>query len=163
MPVTPPTEYLEVASIPLAWWIEPLDLAPLWDGADISNDDLQVPGASGQRELPQYLEPVVGVIPAVVFGDRDTSGGTVTGDAECRMNLYDNLAYLKDNICTPVGTLPSSRSCTLHLPDGSTTLTGSIRISRRLDVRGLDPSFPFAVAVSLAFKIVLGELVESGS
>lgn len=167
MPITPPAEYLEVASIPLVFWIETTFLEPLWDGADVNDEDLHVDRASGERELPQYLQPLVGVLPAVMYGDRDRSGNTVSGLADCRQNLYDNIAYLKENVCVVPGGLPSSRACVLHLPDGMTTLTGNIRISRRLDIRMFQgnesATSPLTVEVSLAFKVSLGELVESGS
>lgn len=168
MPITPPDEYLEVNSIPLVWWIELLDVLPLWNGADITDTDLPIPGANGERDLIQYLRPLRAVIPAIIYGDRDRDGGTVDGLQEQRQQLFDNVRYLLANVCADPGTDPSTRSATLYSPDGTSTLVGNVRVSRNLDLThpgstgegGGNVVSAFAV---LDIKVFPAELAESGS
>lgn len=170
MPITLPDEYLEVDNIPLVWWIELLDVLPLWDGADHTDEDLPIPGANGERDLVQFLHPLHVAIPAIIYGDRDRDGGTVDGLADQRQQLFDHIRYLLANVCVEGGADPSTRPATLYSPDGTSALSGDVRISRHLDLQhpgmngsGYGPGAPAVALVVLDIKVFPAELVESGS
>lgn len=112
------TEYLEIASTPLAtpaWRIT--SLVPLWASADVRGTDRLLPGAAGVR--PNRRRPTVTryALNMVIWGDRSREG---TPYADVRIGLDTNIEALHAAIVDPPGTDTGTRAAVWHTADGST-------------------------------------------
>lgn len=152
-----PTEYAEVDSNPLYWWIE-VDWTPLLDGAELRGRNTVIPHSPGSYVNPRRLAETEYVCEGVLFGDRTREGVELGGDlAACREQLRDHLAYLRDEVCSPLAPSSPLRTFVLH---GDPAWEGDVIIDRHLGLARVSP-----VVFRVVFRVTVpaGELVEVGS
>lgn len=142
------TEYLEIASTPLAtpaWRI--LDLTSLWDSAPLRGDDLTLPGANGVRPYARQIDAGRVALPMVIWGDRNREN---TAYGNVRTGLLTNMEALHAAIVTPAGG-DGTRTAVWHQADGGTQ-TAPVTVLG-LVVRKLSPR---AVSATLQLSIPQG-------
>lgn len=142
------TEYLEIASTPLAtpaWRIT--DLTPLWSSANLRGADRILPLA-GVRALPRRATVTQVTLPMVIFGDRDR---TNTPYSNARDGLRQNLDALHAAVVDPPGGATGTRTAIWHQAGGATETVA-------LHVLGLVVGrfSPGAVRASLQLSIPTG-------
>lgn len=142
------TEYLEIASTPLAtpaWRVT--DLTPLWTSASLRGTDRVLPLA-GVRALPRRATVTQIVLPMVIWGARNREDALY---ANVRDGLRQNLNALHAAIVDPPGTATGTRSATWHQAGGATETVD-------LHVLGLTPTkfSPGAVRANLHLSIPSG-------
>lgn len=127
------TEYLEIASTPLAtpaWRI--LDLTPLWSSAAVRGDDRVLPHADGVRPERRRVTVTQVALPMVIWGDKNREN-TPYGDI--RVGLLTNIEALHTAIVVPT-TGDGTRAATWHQATG--TATADVHVLG-LAVRALSP------------------------
>lgn len=111
------TEYLEIASTPLAtpaWRIT--DLTPLWKAATLRGSDRLLPLA-GIRQLRRREGLTTYSFPMTVWGRRDRTG---TPYANLRDGLDANIEALHAAVIVPLTTTSGTRVAIWHKADGGT-------------------------------------------
>lgn len=128
------TEYLEIASTPLAtpaWRVT--DLTPLFRSANLRGSDRILPLA-GVRALPRRATVTTISLPMVIWGHQNREGAYY---ADERDGLLANVDALHTAIVVPPGTATGTRSATWHQA-GGTTVTEDVHVLG-LDPRALSP------------------------
>lgn len=113
------TEYLEIASVPLAtpaWRIT--SLVPLWGAADLKGNDLDLPGTNGSRPYLRRPRATTYALEMVIWGDRNREN---TAYGNVRTGLHTNLEALHTAIVDPTGTGDGTRVAIWHKPTGNAT------------------------------------------
>lgn len=117
------TEYLEIASTPLAtpaWRIT--DLTPLFAGAALRGAPNRLLPLAGARALPQRVGPTTYSLPITIWGHRNRDGST---NADARAGLKANIAALHTAFIDPPTPPATTRSAIWHQA-GGTTVTKDI-------------------------------------
>lgn len=142
------TEYLEIASTPLAtpaWRIT--DLSPLFGSANLRGADRILPLA-GVRALPRRATVTTYSLPMVIWGHRDREGGYY---ADERDGLLANVDALHAAVIAPPGTATGTRSAIWHQAGGTT-------VTEDVHVLGLTPRAfsPRAIRAVLTLSVPTG-------
>lgn len=157
MPQITRAEYLSIDGIPLAtpaWEI--LDLAPLWDAANVRGRDRLIPGAAGVIPYRRRNTVSVRSLPLVIFGSYDQDGNLAT---DGRIQLRENTDYLIANIVNPPDTAEGTRFAELVLPDGS-TVSNDVHVIGPMQFADLGP---ISLRAILTLSIPDGLLTVGGS
>jgi hypothetical protein len=146
------TEYVAIDSIPLAtpaWRV--VNVSELWQAADQDGSDTIIPGANGARPNPRWRRPTERVLELHIFGEANREG---TPYANARIGLWTNVVALRSGLVNPPGSSTGTRTCIVHLGDGSTTLTGPVHVT------GLEwtPRSPVWIVAALTLSIPAGQL-----
>lgn len=151
-PVITRTDYLVINSVPLAtpaWEI--VDLSELWDATGVKGADIDIPHAHGSLAMPRRRAMTVYSLGINIYGQRDQENTVYPNPWN---GLYTNIAYLRGNVTAPVSTGNGTVAATLHLPDGSSTLTANVTPLGGLRVKAEAHTMARAV---LTFSIADGQ------
>lgn len=154
MPVITRTEYLEINGVPLAtpaWEI--VDLSPLWEGAEVRGADRLLPGVIGVRPYRRRATVTVKALRMVIYGDKNLDGVV---QADVRLGLWNNIAYLRTNVVDPTNVGNGTRTAILRAP-GGITRSGPVHVLSPLKL-GADLG-PTSVRAVLELSIPGGVLV----
>lgn len=121
------TEYLEIASTPLAtpaWRI--VDLTPLKEAPDQRGSDFLIPATAGVVAQQRRNTVTVKRLPMIIYGARTRENVAISNALD---GLQDNIDALYTAIVAPTGSGDGTRAATWHLPDGSTTRTANVHVT----------------------------------
>lgn len=140
-------------------WLEIPDLSPLWDLADESGRDVQLPRQDVDQPYPRFRRGTSVSLGFNLRGDLDRSNAVVAGLIDARTQLWDHRQYLAANVCGRSSATDGTRGLTLVLPDDSTA-SAPVHIGRRLYLAARSP---VELTGTLRLTVIAGELDEDGS
>jgi hypothetical protein len=124
----------------------------LWSAGSQTGSDVQLAGVNGSLARPRFLTATTHTLQLVISGKVRVSGSATTNAA----NLAANIEYLRETVCVPVASSSGTRTISVTMPSGITTLTGSVHVGN-LRFGEVVPNAKWALA-TMDINIPAGEL-----